>query len=563
MDPKELKEQVLASCNAIPLPNLINYVRKGVVPLDEFRPVLNPAKFEQMVASLSEYEAEDWEKARIENTVASYQTYLTCNPNGPHAEEARRKLDELEESYWSMVSNAPTKEGLDGYLKSFPNGRHCEACNALLDDLPYLEALKIGTIKAFRDYMDKYPGKHTEEILQRIENIEDEKDWATACANNSKEAFRVYLQKHPNGKFADEAESRIAYRSGKDLFIEALQDDPNCFSAKQIQDKVDNGTATWNDLLKVFNRSKVEAIKSWTKATELPKVPDLEKLPKGFTEVFFWGTKGTGKTCVIGSVLGSLVNIKRNYIPIQSDSEQHRIRLTNLFSDKDNIITLPDSTDTTNLPAMTFRIRDEKLRQHQIMLIDMAGEAFTGIYKKRNKIGMTKEEEYAVKKIDTYLKGKQRNPTLHFFVVEYDGANNDVDPIMLPGIKQINVLTNVAAYFQEEGIFRNSTVGVYVVVTKCDKIKAPREERAKIASDYLSTGQMGLFVDLLQNEYAKKARVSDFRKISFSIGDVFAKNFCVFDNTDTDKIVNKLLMKTHWVTGEKLWEKILGWLRYH
>ena len=74
---------------------------------------------------------------------------------------------------------------------------------------------------------------------------------------------------------------------------------------------------------------------------------------------------------------------------------------------------------------------------------------------------------------------------------------------------------------------------------------------------------MGTFVDNLKNEYAKRARVEEFKKISFSIGDVFAKSLCVFDNRDTDKIIEKLLLKTPWVTGEKFWEKILGWLRYH
>jgi hypothetical protein len=193
----------------------------------------------------------------------------------------------------------------------------------------------------------------------------------------------------------------------------------------------------------------------------------------------------------------------------------------------------------------------------------MAGEAFTGIYKGRHGIGMTEDEKKAVEKIDSYLMGKQRNAKIHFFVIEYGGANKIVDPRTLPGITQINVLQDVAAYFQEKGIFQKSTVGVYVVVTKCDKIDCSREERAKRASEYVSTGQMGTFVDNLKNEYAKRARVEEFKKISFSIGDVFAKSLCVFDNRDTEKIIEKLLLKTPWVTGEKLWEKILGWLRYH
>ncbi|MBR3698821.1 MAG: hypothetical protein IKM85_04800 [Bacteroidales bacterium] len=564
------KEQIINAKDTIPVINLVNYIKKGVITLIDLQAVgLSLTRLEQVEHLLDEFEASDWGEAERIDEVAGYQKYLACHPNGKHAEEARAKLGEKEDAFWAAVSQKPTKEGLEEYSKAFPQGEHIAECKMLLDDLPYLEVKRKDTIQAYKDFMAKYPGRHTEEILMRIEEIEDENDWRTACSNNTREAYRVYVEKHKERKrlkdhrHEQEAKDKINHRSGQEIFIENLKNDPNYYSAGEIQKEVENGTATWEDLRAVFSDLKIAAIQSWSMAEELPTVSDMQKLPTGFAEVFFWGTKGTGKTCVIGSVLGSLNNIENNYIPIQSPSELHRQRLTNLFSGKDNICTLPDSTITTNLPAMTFRIRDEKRRQHQIMLIDMAGEAFTGIFKARNNIAMTDDEKTAVEKIENYLMGKQRNSIIHFFVVEYGSALKVVDPVTLPGITQINILQNVAAYFQEKGIFQKSTVGVYVIVTKCDKISCAREERAKKANDYLSKGQMGGFINLLQNEYAKRARVADFKKIAFSIGDVFAKNLCVFDNQDTRKIIEKLLLKTPWVTGDKLWEKILGWLRYH
>lgn len=563
----EQKDRVLTACNTIPVKNLANFVRNGVVTVTELRKSgLLPEKADQIEGFLSEFEETDWEKAKKDNTVGGYHQYLSKYPEGSHSAEACKCLDTLEDTFWKSISHNLTKEGLEGYKEAFPDGRYITQCNALLEDLPYIDVKKKDTILAYRTYMDQYPGKHTAEILKRIDEIEDEIDWETACTNNSKDSYHEYLVKWPNGLHANEAENRIKNRSGKEIFIEALREDPNSYPVggpKGIQKQIENGVASWTDLQAVFSPSKIEAIKNWTQAAALPPVPDLDKLPNGYTEVYFWGTKGTGKTCVIGSVLGSLCNIKHNYIPINSNSELHRQRLTNLFSGNNNICTLPDSTITTNLPTMTFRIKDEKLRQHQLMIIDMAGEAFTGIFKSRHGIGMTDDEKKAVDKIDSYLMGKQRNPKIHFFVIEYGGADNEVDPQTLPGITQINVLEDVAAYFQEKGIFRKSTVGVYVVVTKSDKIKCKREDRARLASEYVSTGRMGTFVSNLKDEYTKKARIEEFKKISFSIGDVFARNLCVFDNTDTDKIIDKLILKTPWVTGEKLWEKILGWLRYH
>jgi len=545
----EQRDRIIAGCNGIPVKNLANYVRDGVVSLDDLP--LTPEKRALVEQLLSEKEEALWEDVKIKNTVENYQKYLSCYPKGIHTDEARSVLASLEEKFWEAIRCDLTKEGLENYVKSFPEGRHVEECKKLLEDLPYLEVKKKDTKQAYLDYMQTNPGKHEEEVLKRIEEIDDESDWKTACSNNTKDAYDIYLEKHPRGKHRDDAISKIKYRSGKEIFLDKLKTDPNCMSALEIQKEVENGTASWEDLEAVFGSEKIEAIKVWKKAGKLPIIED-PTIPKGYTEVYFWGTKGTGKTCVIGSVLGSLENIKKNYIPVQSDSEVYRMMLTNLFDGKNSICTLPDSTFTTNLPAMPFKIKDEKRKRHKLMFIDMAGEAFTGIFKARNNFNLTDEEITAVQRIEKYLMGKQHNPTIHFFVIEYGSALNEV----LPGITQINVLQNVAAYFQEKGIFHKSTVGVYVIVTKCDRIPCSRDERAKLANDYLSTGKMGGFIDLLKEEYTQKAHVADFMKISFSIGEVFAKNFCVFDDQDTDKIIEKLLLKTPATSG------LLGWLRY-
>ena len=568
---EQQRDKVIAGRFGIPVKNLANLVRKGVITLDDIGD-LQSAKLDQIKQLLAEFEEEDWEETSSNNTtkgkVNGYKHYLECYPNGHHVEEAKKLLADLEESVWNTVLSNLTKESLEGYSDIFPDGKYIDECKTKLSDLPFLEVLKRDTIDAYREYMKNHPGKHDAECLSRIEEIEDENDWKTACANNRREAYSEYLKKHPKGKHVEEAQEKIKYRSKKEVFIGELMEDPNCYppnSTKPVESittKVEDGVATWDDLLTVFEQRQIDAIKNWKAATDLPPVPEIEQLSEGFTEVYFWGTKGTGKTCVIGSLLGSLVN-KKKFVPVPAPAEPHRQVLTNLFSGhNDNIITLPDSTKITNLPAMPFLIRDEKLRKHPLMLIDMAGEAFTGIYKKKNRIKLTSEEETAVNKIEKYLKGKQRNDKIHFFVVEYDGADKVVDPVLLPGVTQLNVLENVAAYFQEEHIFEKSSVGVYIVITKCDRIKCKREDRAKRANDYVTTGQLANFTTNLREEYAARNRIGRFQKISFSIGNVFAQNLCIFDDTDTEKIIEELILKSPWISGEKWWEKVYGWLNY-
>lgn len=54
----------------------------------------------------------------------------------------------------------------------------------------------------------------------------------------------------------------------------------------------------------------------------------------------------------------------------------------------------------------------------------------------------------------------------------------------------------------------------------------------------------------------KKANVGDLKVLSFSVGDVFAKNLCKFDATDTTKVIEKLITKTNAEGG--FWD----WLRH-
>lgn len=78
-----------------------------------------------------------------------------------------------------------------------------------------------GEEAGFRDYLQKYPeGQFAEEarrVLQEIDDRraeqaagQDRRDWAKAAQANTTSAYRTYLQDWPNGAFRAEAQQRIA-----------------------------------------------------------------------------------------------------------------------------------------------------------------------------------------------------------------------------------------------------------------------------------------------------------------------------------------------------------------
>ena len=116
-----------------------------------------------------------------------------------------------------------------------------------------------------------------------------------------------------------------------------------------------------------------------------------------------------------------------------------------------------------------------------------------------------------------------------------------------------NYLSQMVSYLEEKQVFKKSTVGVYVLVTKCDMIPAPREERPRLAFEYLQR-ELSAFWGTLERACTRTG-VADLRVLSYSVGDVFAQKLCRFDPLDTEKVIEKLITKTPAVGGRMEWLK--------
>ena len=146
-----------------------------------------------------------------------------------------------------------------------------------------------------------------------------------------------------------------------------------------------------------------------------------------------------------------------------------------------------------------------------------------------------------------YLKDR-RNNKIHFFVVEYGAHDKKWEKL-----RMVDYLDTMMRFLTNEKVFKKSTVGVYVLVTKCDMIPCNYEDRPKMAYDYV-TQELPSFWNSLQRN-CNNAGIKDLKVLSYSVGDVFAQNLCKFDNQDTNKVIEKLLINTY---GDGSW---YDWLR--
>lgn len=573
---EERKQTVLARlwCN-LPENTLQNFISEGEITFAEMENAVNvyavykedeskKNKAERNLNAIRVWVEKQEERieeaswlATDENDIESYIDYLTVYPDGIHANEAKDYLRRSEDDLWKNIIEEITDEKLRLYKQLFPTGEHIDDCN----DKNWLKAKIKNTIEGYEDYHRNFPDKHVKDINKAINDLNDDEDWREAYENGTSDDYRHYLQNHPEGQHSADATNNISALASHDEVIAKLQDDLNFLDALKIQEYVRKKTLSWEEISSIYGEDIRNAIENYKSPPNLPGNNDpknlSERLKEGNTEVYFWGYRGSGKTCVVGSVISSLCrqgNLKIKTCP----GYDYMTRLSNIFN-HDEICSLPPGTENSNIQEMVMTIRDEHKYEHRVTLVDLAGELIEIAYKKghpESSFTFFENDFQSLDKALGYLRD-QRNEKIHFFVVEYDSHTKKIGPD--GGYSIQDLLDNMITLLSDNKIFGTTTVGVYVLVTKSDKIFLnAQDDVAKLAYDYVNENYK-MFWNNIQVE-CKKTGIKDLGTIAFNIGKVYAQNLCIFNDSCANKIIKKLIDKTI-PYGKDLWSNIKEFFR--
>lgn len=530
-----MKEIILRGCNEIPVTKLSQYIDHGTVTLEE---LIGAGLSAEKVAFLHTQQVNAdhtaWNTAVDDNTPAAYYRYIEQYPKGLHTGEAYAQIAVLEDYYWNEAYSTMDVQKLRDYLGMYPNGLYSAECTEILADGEWFDTCRRDTIGAYRAFQERHPGKYTMFIEDRIFALQDTLDWETACSQGTTEAYRYYISVHPDGEYVATAQARIQANAGREQFINTLRYDLNAYSAIEIQRAVENGFATWDDISAIMGPERTSAISMFTAPAVLPTSIPSPMLQPDSTEVYFWGTPSSGKTCALGSVI-SCARRMGIYEGLACSGFEYMTRLSNVF-EANGFCTFPDSTSIGNIQEMILNLRDTEGKRHKVTLIDLAGELFRSVYFRLNGQRLSYEAEGVLNTALSYLVDK-RNNKMHFFVVEY-GAHNRV----WEGLRMTDYLEKMIQFLRQQKIMSTTTVGVYVLVTKCDLIPCAPQDRPRMAYEYLRS-ELGSFWNILQDA-CSEGGVKDLKVLAFSVGDVFAQNLCDFDGRDSTKVIDKLITKT-------------------
>lgn len=116
----------------------------------------------------------DWSKAQAANTAAAYQDFLKQHPDGPHAQEARDRVQKME------------------------------------DDHAWADAQKSDTVEAYQQYLQQEPtGAHAHDAQTQITSLQSASAWKTAQAANTEPALQDFLQKYGTAPEAAQARTQL------------------------------------------------------------------------------------------------------------------------------------------------------------------------------------------------------------------------------------------------------------------------------------------------------------------------------------------------------------------
>lgn len=397
------------------------------------------------------------------------------------------------------------------------------------------------------EYLDASKRKAIQKILNQ-EAKEDEEHWNKTLNQNTLEAYEVYLQNFPNGLFIIQAKSELdhLYKRGieveneKNRILKAIKKNPNAYPPNIIRKYLDDGSLNRESLLGIGIPDRIidglyknDSPPNW----ELGQTP--ESIPEGYTEVYFWGIRGSGKTTALSAVLSTADN--KGYLEIaQGPGYDYMLQLQNLFNG--DIATLPSGTNTDVTQYLPFTLKKPNEKNHRsVSLIELSGEIFQCfLYKNANKPLPTVQHEKTFNSLLRFLQGNNRK--LHFFFIDYDRGNSkDQDEYT-----QANYLNAAATFFNnpEYNIFGKTTDAIYVVTTKSDLMSGDKESRVQQVGEYLKDNNFTSFVNSLKAK-CKEHSINNGRLLGtpFSLGNVYFTEICDFDDTTADNIIDILMRR--------------------
>lgn len=424
-----------------------------------------------------------------------------------------------------------------------------------LDAEQLAEAILAGvvTLQELRDTeeLDGSKRKRITSILAAGEK-ELEDAWAQLDKNSASQ-LESYINDPKNVKYRKEAEEILATLKRKQenaddehrRILENIRLNPNTYSPAEILNFLSSGMLAKSELTDYCSipRSAIDNLTN-IKLVNLELGQTPEYIPEGYTEVYFWGGPGSGKTCALGAVL-QMAEYNGCLTIAPGPGCKYATQLKNIFTHDalaNDYLPAPSPVDATQYLPFTLKMPGEK-RTRSVSLIELSGEIFKCFFLMNSGQPLpSRSHEETFYSLNAFLKSKNRK--LHFFFIDA-GRDNRRDAF---GLTQGDYLQAAAVYFDRNKLFDKTTDAIYIVLTKSDLLvdengqHVPADLRIQYAKSYLKNQRYGAFINALKTICEDNSINGGKLTVEpFTLGKVYFQQICDFDGTTASHLVDILL----------------------
>ena len=386
-----------------------------------------------------------------------------------------------------------------------------------------------------------------------------------------------YIKKHPESNFRHEADS--LYCELKDEMLKKMKESPSEFSKKDIQRIIDA------DIFKKWELMDEDLItnESWEDLSKTDKdlflnIFDYQiedptiSAPEGCTDIFLFGTPGTGKTCLLMGLTaangyGYTLNMRTHGGAYAAALQQYANAGITPGRTYSRFVTIING-DVDEI------VKGDKIVSHRINLVEMSGEELA--------LRIADNKEVSLANMGTGATNLLKNDNKKVFFIIVDASNPIVTVKYMEDIKdadgrvveqrirgkyvnQLDILNKFVSLFElpENQEIMKKVDAIHFVVTKADML-GEKGERLKKAHDLLLDTYKGPVAQL--KKYCLKSKRINFstnycpQVIPFSLGKFYLGDTFEFDREDSlvfMDFVRSIIRKRK----EPIFEKIKKWLK--